>query len=220
MKKQVLSLFAIATLSILAFSCKGEKKNETTATEAKTEKVETDSAVKYKADPATTVITWKGSKAVGGSHDGTMRISSGSLATKDGKLESGSFIIDIKSLEVKDIPFEDQGNADLKSHLLNEDFFDAGKHPNAAFSITNIADKDGKTMVEGNLTIKGQKKNISFPATVDVSGNDITLTSEPFTIDRTDFGIIYGSSSIVGLAKDRIISNDIELSVTVKGTKK
>lgn len=220
MKKHVLSIFAIASLSIFMFSCKGEKKNETTATEAKTEKVETTTATKYQANTETTVINWKGSKTIGDSHNGTMKISSGSLTAKEGKLESGSFIIDIKSLEVKDIPADDQGNADLKMHLLNADFFDTEKHANAAFSITNVSEKDGKTMVEGNLTLKGVKKNISFPATVAVNGKDITLTSETFTIDRTDFGIIYGSSSIVGLAKDRIISNDIELSVVVNGTAK
>ncbi|QHI36186.1 Protein YceI [Kordia antarctica] len=219
MRIKFLSIFALTTLTLFAVSCSGEKKNETDAETAKTEKTISEEAVKYKVDTANTTVTWKGSKAIGGSHNGTMNVTSGAFAVKDGKLESGNFIIDVASLKVVDIPAEDEGNAKLKGHLLSKDFFDAEKHGSAAFSITAVKEENGKTMIEGNLTLKDVKKNISFPATVTVNGNKAMIVSEVFTIDRTDFGMQYGSSSLADTIKDKAISDDVELSVKLVATK-
>jgi polyisoprenoid-binding protein YceI len=214
MKRKFLSLITVVAVAVLTTSC-GEKKNETKGEDAKSEKKITSEAVKYKVDTANTVVTWKGSKVIGGSHNGTMKVSKGTFAMKDGKLESGSFIIDINSLTVLDIPADDNGNASLKKHLLSDDFFDAANNGAAAFSITGVSEKEGKTMIEGNLTLKGVKKNISFPAKVSVEGNKAMIVSEVFTINRTDFGMKYGSSSFTDTFKDKAISDDVELSVSV-----
>ncbi|WP_430409506.1 YceI family protein [Kordia sp.] len=219
MRKKFLSVILLAVVTTFAVSCKGEKKNETDAEAAKTEKTATSEAVKYKVDTANTTVTWKGSKVLGGSHNGTMNVSSGTFAMKDGALESGNFIIDIASLKVLDIPAEDEGNGKLKGHLLSPDFFDASAHGSAAFSVTGTSEKDGKTMIEGNLTLKGVKKNISFPATVSMNGDQATIKSEVFTINRTDFGMQYGSSSLADTVKDKAISDDVELSVSLTATK-
>lgn len=218
MKRKFLSLIAFVAVAVVTTSC-GEKKNETKGEDAKTEKKITSEAVKYKVDTANTVVTWKGSKVIGGSHNGTMNVSKGIFAMKEGKLESGNFIIDINSLTVLDIPADDNGNASLKKHLLSDDFFDAANNGAAAFSITGLSEKEGKTMIEGNLTLKGVKKNISFPAKVSVEGNKAMIVSEVFTINRTDFGMKYGSSSFTDTFKDKAISDDVELSVSVVATK-
>ncbi|MCH2194668.1 YceI family protein [Kordia sp.] len=218
MKRKFGCLMAFIVVSFLAVSC-GEKKNETRAEDAKTEQKITSEAVKYKVDTEKTVVTWKGSKVIGGSHDGTMKVSKGTFAMKDGKLESGNFLIDINSLTVLDIPADDNGNASLKKHLLSDDFFDAEKYGNAAFSVTGVSEKEGKTMIEGNLTLKGVKKNISFPAKVSVEGDKAMIISEVFTINRTDFGMKYGSSSFTDTFKNKAISDDVELSVSVVATK-
>ena len=219
MRIKFLSIFALATITMFAVSCNGEKKNGTDAEKAKMEKEISTEAVKYKVDTANTTVTWKGSKVVGGGHNGTMNVSSGTFAVKDGKLESGNFIIDVTSLKVLDIPMEDEGNAKLKGHLLSKDFFDAEAHGNAAFTVTNVSEMDGKTMIEGNLTLKDVKKNISFPATVTISGDTAMIKSETFTINRTDFGMQYGSTSLADTIKDKAISHDVELSVNVTATK-
>jgi len=218
MKRKFLSVLAFVAVAVVTISC-GEKKNETKAEDAKKEKKVTSEAVKYKVDTANTTVTWKGSKVIGGSHNGTMNVSSGTFAMKDGKLESGNFIIDINSLVVLDIPADDNGNASLKKHLLSKDFFDAANNGAAAFSVTGVSEKEGKTMVEGNLTLKGVKKNISFPAKVSVEGDKAMIVSEVFTINRTDFGMRYGSSSFTDTLKNKAISDDVELSVSVTAMK-
>lgn len=219
MRKKFLSLIALAAMTTFAVSCKGEKKNETDAEAAKTEKTTTVEAVKYKVDAAKAIVTWKGSKVIGGGHEGTMNVASGTFAIKDGKLESGNFIIDINSLKVTDIPADSDDNAGLKGHLLSDDFFDAKNNGSAVFSVTDVKEEHGKTVVEGNLTLKGVKKNISFPANVSVEGDKAMIVSEVFTINRTDFGMKYGSSSLADTVKDRAISDDVELSVNITASK-
>jgi polyisoprenoid-binding protein YceI len=218
MKRKFLTVLAFVGMTLLTVSC-GETKNETKAGDAKAEKATTSEAVKYKVDTANTTVTWKGSKVIGGSHNGTMNVSSGTFAMKDGKLESGNFIIDINSLKVLDIPADDDGNASLRGHLLSPDFFDAANNGNAAFSVTGVKEQDGKTIIEGNLTLKGVKKNIAFPAKVSEAGDQAMIVSEVFTINRTDFGMKYGSSSFFDGLKDKAISDDVELSVNVTASK-
>lgn len=218
MKRKILSLMTFAVVTMFLVSC-GEKKNETKAADAKAEKETTMAAVKYNVDPANTTVTWKGSKVIGGSHNGTMNVSSGTFAMNDGKLESGNFTIDINSLKVLDLPEGSDDNASLKGHLLSGDFFDAANYGDAMFSVTGVSEKDGKTMMEGNLTLKGVKKNISFPVTISAEGDIAKIESEVFTINRTDFGMKYGSSSFFDDLKDKAISDDVELSVSVTATK-
>ena len=218
MKTRLLSILALTAMTVFVVSC-GEKKNQTDAEAAKTETTKTAEAVKFKVNTEDSQVNWKGSKVIGGGHNGTMELSSGTFSVKDGKLESGNFIIDISSLKVLDIPADDDGNASLRGHLLSGDFFDAENHGNAAFAVTGVSEKDGKTMVEGNLTLKGVKKNISFPAMVKVEGDKAMIESETFTINRTDFGMKYGSTSLADTVKDKAISDDVELSVKVVGMK-
>ncbi|WP_046745959.1 YceI family protein [Kordia zhangzhouensis] len=218
MRKKFLSILAMTAFAVFAISC-GEKKNQTDAEAAKTEKSTTVEAVKFKVDTTDSQVDWKGSKVIGGSHNGTMNLSSGTFSVKEGKLESGNFIIDIASLNVLDIPAEDDKNASLRGHLLSNDFFDAENHGSAAFAVTGVIEKEGKTMIEGNLTLKGVKKNISFPAKVTVEGDKAIIESETFTINRTDFGMKYGSASLADTVKDKAISDDVELAVKVVGMK-
>ncbi|UOB18318.1 YceI family protein [Abyssalbus ytuae] len=221
---KIFSNFAVI-LALVAFTtaCKKEKKNETTATEAEVVAEAPVAAVKYKAIPAESTIEWKGSKPTG-NHTGTVAIESGTVSVKEGQIESGSFIIDMNTITVTDLKAGD-GKEDLEAHLKGsvedkkDHFFDVAKFPNAAFEITEVKEAEGKTMLSGNLTLKGVKKNISFPVTVTEEGDNFTLTSEPFTINRTDWGVNYGSKSVFDNLGDKFINDDIELKITLKASK-
>ena len=48
----------------------------------------------------------------------------------------------------------------------------------------------------------------------------MTLKSEPFTIDRTDWDVNYGSKSVFdSLVGDNVISDDIQLEIKVVANK-
>ena len=78
-------------------------------------------------DTAKSLVKWEGKKVVYG-HNGTVSIKEGSLLISKGKINGGSFVIDMTSLKCTDI--EDQAkNANLIGHLKDADFFDVAKYP-------------------------------------------------------------------------------------------
>lgn len=216
MKKQLIRITTILFLGLAIVACK-KAKNETEATKAEEVKQLDQTAVKYTADIDNSTVTWKGFKPAE-SHNGTIKVSEGYVALEDGSLTGGNFIIDMNSIANLDIENEEY-NGKLVGHLKNADFFDVEKHPFSVFAITGVDTKDGKTMVKGNLTIKGIKKNIEFPASITVDGDNVSFVSEPFTIDRTEWNIMYSSGKLTETLKDKIIKDDIEISFDVK-TKK
>ena len=217
MKKKFLNILFITALSISVFSCK-DKAKEATTTEAKTPVATEASADVYAVNKAASSIAWTGFKPTG-SHNGTIGLESGVLNVANGNVVGGSFIIDMNTITVLDIPADDEGNAKLVGHLTNADFFDVEKYPSAIFTITEVKDVEGKTMLSGNLTLKEVKNHVTFPVTINNAGGTITIASEAFTIDRTKWNVQYGSKSIFDNLGDKFINDDIELKITVKAAK-
>jgi len=216
MKNQITKIATILCISLAVVSCK-KAQNKTEAKEAEAEATVAAVASKYTADAEASTITWKGFKPTE-SHDGAIKISEGSLAMEDGKLTGGNFIIDMNSITNRDVENAEY-NAKLVGHLKNADFFDVEKHPFSVFTITSVEDKDGKTMVKGNLSIKGIKKNIEFPATIATDGDAVSFTSDVFSIDRTEWGIEYSSGKLAETLKDKIINDNIEFTFAIKANK-
>ncbi|ANH60391.1 MULTISPECIES: YceI family protein [Dokdonia] len=220
MKKQILNTLAVIALIAGTVSCKGDKTNETEATEAKEVATVAD-AMKFTVDTSASTIDWVGSKPTE-NHTGTINIESGVVKVAGDKI-TGTFLIDMTSITVTDL--EGDGKASLEGHLKGQaegkedHFFNVAKYPTAAFEVTGVTEKEGKKMMQGNLTIRDQKKNIEFPVTYSVDGANMTLTSEPFTIDRTNWGVNYGSKSIFDNLGDKFISDDIQLTVKLQATK-
>jgi len=209
-------MLALSVLTLGVISCKGEKKVETS--EAKpVEKVVASET--YKAIAAETMVTWDAKKIVGG-HQGNIMASSGTLDVKGNEVVGGNFIIDMNSITCTDIK-EEGPNSKLIGHLKAEDFFDVANHPNGAFQITSVTPKDGKTVVAGNLTLKGIKKNIEFPATISVNGGKATIKSDSFNIDRTEWNINYHSGKLADAAAlgDKLIKDEVGIVVTVTASK-
>lgn len=211
-----------ATAAILAgmVSCKGDKQNNTNATAAKEVTQATD-ASKFMIDTAASVIEWTGFKP-GENHKGTLHLESG--VVKVGEDISGTFLIDMNSLTVTDLE-PGKGKEGLEGHLKGtakekeDHFFNVAKYPTAAFEVTGVSIKDGNNMMQGNLTIRGIKKNIAFPFSYSVQGDRMELTTAAFKINRTDWGINYGSKSIFNDLGDKFIMDDIELKISLRATK-
>ncbi len=222
MKIKFVSILIVTVLLITAYSCKGEKQNETNANTQEEVKEAPAEAITYTVDVASSSIDWVGSKPLG-KHNGALKLASGTFETKEGMITSGSFIIDMTSINVTDLEGDDK--ASLEGHLKGEGegkedhFFNVAKFPKAVFDVTGVTEKEGKTFIDGNLTIKGIKKNISFPATTSVEGDTITLNTEVFTINRTEWGVNYGSKSVFENLGDKFINDDIEIKISLKANK-
>ena len=200
-------------LVLLAFACKNDTKSTKAVTTAAAEKAPqvTQSTV-YKLDSGK--LTWTGSKALGSSHTGTIDIPKGKLAVASNAVQAGDFMIDMASITNTDME-AGQGKEKLEGHLKAPDFFDVAQFPSSLFEITSVTPATGVAdvthNVKGNLTIKGIKKSVTIPANIAVMDNKVSVVTPSFTINRTDWGISYGSGSIADLAKDKIINDDIAL---------
>ncbi|KJD34703.1 lipid-binding protein [Tamlana nanhaiensis] len=217
MKKNLLSILFISVLTLSVFSCKDKAKEATTSEAEEVATVEA-TATQYTANTEASKIAWKGFKPAG-EHYGTISLKEGTISTKDGKITAGSFVIDMATIVVEDIPAEEKGNANLVGHLSNADFFDVEKFPTAMFEITGVEEAEGKTLLSGNLTLKEATNNVTFPVAVTTEGDALTLVSETFTIDRTKWNVQYGSKSIFDNLGDKFINDDIELKVLLKASK-
>ena len=57
---------------------------------------------------------------------------------------------------------------------------------------------------------------MTIPATLTEEGGVYTFKSEPFNIDRTEYGITYKSNKFVNNLKDMFIYDIVEMSFEVK----
>ncbi len=210
MRKDIFSILMIVATGIAIVGCKNNAEETTTNTE--TAMLTIQNAVKHDVNLEESTIEWQGFKPTG-SHKGTINMLSGSFTTKDGKIQSGSFVIDMNSIK------ESKDNARFEGHLKSADFFEVEKFPTATFKITGLEEKDGNTLLSGNLTLKDATNNVTFPITVTNEADVLTVSSEVFTIDRSKWNLRYGSKSFFDNLKDKFINDDIELKVMVKVNK-
>lgn len=171
-------------------------------------------------DPAASQILWIGKK-VTGSHNGTVPLKSGQVELKNGQLAGGTFEVDMTKLQATDVT-DAATRGKLEGHLKSDDFFSVEKNPTATFKITKmepIAAADaakGTTQVSGDLTIKGQTHPVSFPATVVVEGKKATGSAK-VVVDRTLYGIRYGSGKFFQNLGDKVIDDTFSLELKLEG---
>lgn len=150
-------------------------------------------------------IGFTGSK-VTGSHSGGFTNFTGTLTVADGKITGLPEVkIDMNSTWSDDTR--------LTGHLKNADFFDVPSHPTTTFAVTAITPGATNSTVAGNLTLRGVTKSISFPATVDVSADTVSVKAT-FAINRRDFNINYA-----GRAND-LIRDGVVIQLDLKAAPK
>jgi polyisoprenoid-binding protein YceI len=154
-------------------------------------------------------INWIGEK-VTGKHEGTIKLKSGTLIFDGDNLKGGNFVVDMTSLIVTDL--SGGGKTKLEGHLKSDDFFGVANHETAKLSITSVSQNDKNTYdIEGDLTIKGKTNSIEFNMTID--GNSAIAKLK---VDRTKYGIRYGSASFFNDLKDKAIYDEFDLNVNLK----
>jgi polyisoprenoid-binding protein YceI len=121
------------------------------------------------------------------SHNGSFRRFTGTINLVNSSAENSRVAIDIETNSVlTDEP-------DLTKHLQTPDFFDVAKFPKATFTSTKIEPNTsggGTHTITGNFDLHGVKKSISFPATIKITPDNVSMTSE-FSINRKDWGLLY-----------------------------
>lgn len=214
-------LFALSAATLVMVSCQNAPEaDQAVATE--TQAPVAAAGDTFTIDATGSKIGWIGTKT-GGQHIGSFLLKNGSFTVADGNLTGGSFTIDVNSLAVTDLSGDDK--AKLEGHLKSGDFFLADSFPTADFEITGVTPIDPATgnsklagathTISGNLTLRGETKNVSFPAIVKIEGNTVSAIAD-FNIDRTNWGLSYKGPNNPA---DWFIAKEVNLKLDVKGSK-
>jgi len=167
---------------------------------------------KLKVDTEKSTVIWKGYKPTG-SHTGTINLTSGSLVMKGDNLVGGSFQVDMSTIKDK------ENNSKLENHLKSKDFFEIDVYTSSKFEIVRSENKEGKTFITGNMTIKDVTEEITFSAIVSETDDAVVVTTETFQINRAKFNITFKSKTFFNDLKDNFINDEFDLQVTLVAPK-
>jgi polyisoprenoid-binding protein YceI len=162
-------------------------------------------------------VEWTG-KAVTKSHTGTIDFKSGNLVVDTKQILSGFFYIDMKTIACTDIK-DPANNKQLVDHLKSDDFFSAAKYE-TTFKIVkatrDIEAAEGQInySIKGDLTIKGIKKTIEFPATVSFTKKQVVAKAN-VAIDRTNYNVKFRSGTFVQDLGDKVIEDTLRLKLNI-----
>ena len=157
-------------------------------------------------------IQWIGRK-VTGEHSGHIEVAGGFIVHADGKLTSGEILMNIQSITVDDIE-DPKWNQKLVDHLKNDDFFNSEKYPTAKFVFTKFKGKGADTHVSGNITIRDKTVPTNLVINVVVDA-DSSYSTGTINIDRSLFGVKYGSGTFFEGLGDKMIMDEFTLNFKV-----
>jgi polyisoprenoid-binding protein YceI len=208
-----LTIFIVIFVTLLTFGCANPAANKPKATVAN---AAPESSSTKPADAERLVISTENSKVefvaakVTRSHNGSFKQFTGAIDLVKNSVEDSRVTIDIDTASV--VTDEDA----LTKHLQTPDFFDVAKYPKATFASTKIetSNAGGVTHnVTGNFELHGIKKSITFPATIKVAPDSVSVDAE-FSINRKDFGLLYPGKA------DDLIREGVVIKLTLKVPRK
>lgn len=155
-------------------------------------------------------IAWSGSMPAA-THTGLLTPQSVNVSiTEDGKIQFLKVVLDMDSIDVTDLK---GGKRDkLMEHLRSEDFFFVEKYPTASFDLERHVDGT----LYGTMTIRGISKHMALPVEVHGHPDRGWILTGSFTFNRQDFNVNYQNGGFFGVAKDKLIRDEVELNVELK----
>ncbi|SDO22101.1 YceI family protein [Actinacidiphila guanduensis] len=104
----------------------------------------------------------------------------------------GTLTIDAASVDTK--------NGKRDTHLRSADFFHAEEHPSIVFTAAGIsapAEGSGVVEIDGELTVRGVTRPLSFPAQVSLTSPEEAVLEAEVTVSRADFGITWNQLNMM-----------------------
>lgn len=208
---KIRKLTILSALAIGLISCGGNETKHEAAAEAKTETHAPEAAEKaYTVNIEQSKIDWKGEMLGAYSHNGDLKLKSGSITVKGQDVLKGSFEVDLTTINPTDENYsEEHPKANLIGHLGSDDFFSTEKFPTASF----VVKSSEAGTVKGDLTIKGVTKEASITDVKIEETESGLAASGTLVFNRQDFGVSYASTM-----KDMVLSDDISLSISLTGS--
>ncbi|MBX2841238.1 MAG: YceI family protein [Flammeovirgaceae bacterium] len=221
---KMLKFSIIALISVFVIACSGKKSGEATEeTTESAEVVEEKDATSfvdgtYAFDAENSKVKWHATK-ITGEHNGTLDLSEGTFTVSNSDISAGSIKLDLNSIYVIDLEDKPEMQTKLTNHLKSADFFNVELSPVAVLDITSVSEggEEGAShTLNGTLTIKDIKKEVSIPATISQEGDKIS-TSAKFKLDRTNWDMMFHQ----GFEQwgDKTINDEFEVEFDLTATK-
>ncbi|MGO1506500.1 MAG: YceI family protein [Microbacteriaceae bacterium] len=121
------------------------------------------------------------------------------------------------SVDVTSVDTNDEGR---DGHLRSADFFDTENFPTMDFVSTGARAENGDFFVDGDLTIRGVTKPVSFELEFggfgqDPYGNYKAGASASTTINREDFGLTWNAALETGGV---LVGKDVTITLDLQGS--
>ncbi len=138
----------------------------------------------------------------------------GTIVTAENPLESKvTATVDVSSIST--------GQEQRDAHIRSADFFEAEKHPTMTFTSTGVRPDGDDYLLDGDLTIRGVTKPVTFKLEVSGFGPDayggtragFSATTE---INRHDFGVSF-NGPIPGVPGGVAVSDKVTISLEAEG---
>ncbi len=164
---------------------------------------------KWTVNAASSSAGWTGSAEFNDfTIDGTLAVMSGSVIAKGTSVLRGEIIFDMASMA--------SGVDGVVAHLMNADFFEVKTFPYAVFNLTEpVALSKSGGVARGQLRLKGVLKPVEVTFTELFIQDDEGVPARMIargetTIDRTDFGVTFGSATFFPDAGEHAVADNIQ----------
>jgi polyisoprenoid-binding protein YceI len=145
----------------------------------------------------------------------------GTFGVKTATIVVGDNPLDTKVEATVDVASIDTNDEGRDGHLRSADFFDAETYPTMTFVSTGVRYAKGDFLVDGDLTIKGVTKPVTFELELGGFGNDLygnykAGATAKTVINREDFGLTWNAALETGgvlVGKDVTIELDLQGSI-------
>lgn len=169
-----------------------------------------DETKAYQPDPAHSSVGFAVKHMLINTVRGTFGEYTASIEVADGKLVAATADIDVTSI--------DTGIEKRDEHLLSADFFNAEEFPKLTFVSTGVASEGGKSVLKGNLTIRGTTKPVELAYTLagpitDPWGKERYGLEVTGVIDRQEFGLSWSKALETG---GLVVDNEVKLVIEME----
>jgi len=164
MKRTYLMTAAIALVALTMTACGG------------TEETVVEGPVTYSLDANATKLAWKGDHTDGHAHNGTVKITEGTIVYDGDKFESGEFTVDLATIASEDLPSPDKDTLD--KHLMGGYFFNTTLFPTAKITLKSVTEKEVKAVVN----VLGKDMDVTLPISMKKTADKLTAKGS-FSID-------------------------------------
>ncbi|MCR2813416.1 YceI family protein [Microbacterium sp. zg.Y1090] len=185
----------------------------TDATSATTIEIPGYKAGTWVLDPSHSEVTFSVRHMMISKVRGTFDVKSATIIAPENPLE----VSVVASADVASVNTNDEGR---DAHLRSADFFDAENHPTLDFVSTGVRVENGDFLVDGDLTIRGITRPVTFDLDfggfgVDPWGNYKAGATAKTVINREDFGLVWNAALETGGV---LVGKDVTITLDLQGS--